>query len=163
MKYWRVYKIVIIAIGMILTGTIGFPALAFLYVPRPALASEFLLAIRLTSIPNDGVPREYVVRAEDQDAWTKHSERIVGRVYLMRSADDKVRAFPTRGRFGISIRYDQDAKVFKDACWGVRFDIDGNPLGKEDLDIHGDTIAIPLKTESTDVWIRRGDLISKIN
>jgi menaquinol-cytochrome c reductase iron-sulfur subunit len=54
-----------------------------------AAAGDFLRVASLDSLPADGVPRQFPVVADQQDAWTFFPKQRVGSVFLRRTAADQ--------------------------------------------------------------------------
>src|SRR5579864_6002522 len=43
----------------------------------------------LAAVPDDGIPRQFPVIADRQDAWTRYPDEAIGAVYLRRQAGSK--------------------------------------------------------------------------
>jgi Rieske Fe-S protein len=111
---------------------LGLPALAFLLDPRnrPARENDFKTVARLTDLPL-GKPRQVVIRDLCRDAWTVHPDDVIGRVWLVRRADDQIDAFTsTCPHLGCSINFAEKEKLFLCPCHGGTFDLDGHRVEK---------------------------------
>lgn len=82
--------------GAVFGAVLGVPALAYLVDARnrPGRESDFRTVASLNELV-EGIPTEVIVKETRIDAWTLHPDDIVGRVWLIRRANDKVEAFTT--------------------------------------------------------------------
>ncbi len=120
---------------------LGFPAIAYLIDPRNrrTVKSDFQRVARLSELPKPGadgraVPRQFVIRELRRDAWTLHPDSIVGRVWLMRGGDDRVRAFTTIcPHLGCSINLGESGERFVCPCHNAAFTLDGERVGEAQL------------------------------
>ncbi len=89
----------------VITGTVAglVPLLAGLFFAADPMrrkgesGAPFIPAASLDSVPADGRPRVFPIRADKQDAWNRFVDVPVGAVYLIRLAErpDEVIAFNT--------------------------------------------------------------------
>ena len=100
---------------------------------RSAGKAKLIDVAPLEAVPDDGVPHEFAVRADRQDAWNRYPNVPVGSVYLIRQPGQKtVKAFnATCPHLGCMVGYLPDKKYFRCPCHTSAFDLDG----KRKLDI----------------------------
>jgi hypothetical protein len=108
---------------------------------REDTPTEWARVAELTSIPDDGIPHRFPVYVSKRDAWTRLPDRVIGSVYLTRSARaDSVTALRAthHSKLFIPVEYDARDGVFESVCWNVRFSTSGvcldNKDGMEDLE-----------------------------
>lgn len=126
LKFWTV------ALGGVVTALLGVPGVAYIIDPRRRSAPPrgFRRVARLSELPKprDGrpVPVQVVISDARRDAWTVHPEEVVGRVWLLRQADDSVVAFSSIcPHLGCSINFDAPAGRFICPCHGGVFELTG--------------------------------------
>lgn len=86
--------------------------------------------VRVTSleaVPDDGVPRQFPVIADRQDAWNRFPDEAIGAVYLRRTkGSEEVEAFnaicPHAGCF---VNFDRKQDVYQCPCHDSSFDLSG--------------------------------------
>ncbi|HJT33000.1 MAG TPA: Rieske 2Fe-2S domain-containing protein [Pirellulales bacterium] len=86
--------------------------------------------VRVTSleaVPDDGVPRQFPVIADRQDAWNRFPDEAIGAVYLRRTkGSEGVEAFnaicPHAGCF---VNFDRKQNVYQCPCHDSSFDLSG--------------------------------------
>jgi menaquinol-cytochrome c reductase iron-sulfur subunit len=112
-----------------LVGTLlGIPAVAYLLDARnrPAKPGSFKAVARLSELVVN-LPTQVVIRDVRQDAWTLHPNDVIGRVWLIRRADDRVEAFTTIcPHLGCSINFESTQKLFICPCHNGTFNLDGS-------------------------------------
>ena len=156
----RIQAALCITIASSMALALALPAAAFLTAPFMGTPDDWHFLTPLASIPDDGVPRLFVVYADDHDAWVRNKERIVGRVFLVRQPGaTEVQAFHAISRRGMSIHYDGAAKRFEQACWSVFFSLDGKPLRESDRGID-DMVAVPVTQRGGSVCIREIEFLA---
>jgi hypothetical protein len=124
---------------------------------RPTSASEWYRVADTSSL-GDGSPLHLKVRAESCDAWTRHPDRILGEVFVLRNPqDDGLIAFradhhPT---LRIPVVYDASTRRFRSKCWRVEFGLDGKEtmVGDRPL-INAELERVPISLVGTDVWVQ---------
>lgn len=86
---------------------------------------------RLSALPI-GVPYEYAIIDERDDAWVKYPREAVGSVWLIRQPDGvkpPVVAYTAEcPHLGCAIRLADDKKAFRCPCHNAAFALDGQPL-----------------------------------
>ncbi len=120
-------KWMIHAMGALFALVLGVPAVAFLIDARnrPARNSGFRTVARLSEL-EVGVPKQAAVVDVRRDAWTLHSNDVLGRVWLIRRDQDQVEAFTTTcPHLGCSINWEEKAGQFLCPCHGGTFDANG--------------------------------------
>jgi menaquinol-cytochrome c reductase iron-sulfur subunit len=82
----------------------------------------------LDSLPADGMPRQYPVVANRQDAWNLFPNEPIGAVFLRRlPGSDKVDAFnATCPHAGCMVAFKPDRQQFQCPCHTSAFQIDGH-------------------------------------
>ena len=93
-------------------------------------ASRKTIPIRLTtldSLPDDGVPRQFPVVTDHQDAWNLYRNEPIGAVYLVREpGSDKVVAFnATCPHAGCLVDFQPQKKQFACPCHKSLFTVTG--------------------------------------
>jgi menaquinol-cytochrome c reductase iron-sulfur subunit len=120
----------------------------------------------LEAVPDDGIPRQFPVIADRQDAWNRFPDEAIGAVYLRRkSGSDEVEAFnascPHAGCF---VAFQADRDVYQCPCHDSAFNIAGEcKYGPSPRDLDS------LKTETREdggqksIWVRYQDFYSGIH
>lgn len=98
-----------------------------------ASAAEKGRRIRIASLdalPDDGVPRQFPVIADRDDAWNHFPNEAIGAVYLRRTkGSDKVQAFnATCPHAGCFVAYKPDRQAYQCPCHTSAFEIDGKMI-----------------------------------
>jgi menaquinol-cytochrome c reductase iron-sulfur subunit len=80
--------------GTICAGCVlaGIPAISGVVVMLDPLRlapkdAAFIDVTTLDSLPADGTPRKFIIKADKQDAWSRFPDRVIGAVYLRRIPD----------------------------------------------------------------------------
>ena len=118
------------SLSAVFAAVLGFPAIAYLIDARNRKVpdSSFKTVAKLSELVVDD-PKQFVIRNERRDAWTLHPNDIIGRVWLVRRAGDKVEAFTTIcPHLGCSINFDDPTKSFICPCHGGTWDDKGNKV-----------------------------------
>jgi hypothetical protein len=147
-------KIAIMLICAIV-ASVGF---AFLLTPAQlSPPSPWVWFAEIGTLPEDGTPVHVKVAIPERDAWTRHLDRVLGRVFLRRvPGTDAVVALHSITRYGSSVEYDVEAGLFHDRrCWGFRFDMDGKCV---DPHPHSDLLKLDVQICEGRVYIRLRDL-----
>jgi menaquinol-cytochrome c reductase iron-sulfur subunit len=135
-------------LGAIVAVVVGAPALAYLLDPVVRWATKkgegsdenFTDVAKLSELPLNGAPREFIVRETRRDGWTLYPEMIVGRVFLMRqrsaNGQEEIKAFTTTcPHLGCSVNYTgnptPDSVTFQCPCHGARFKLNGQRVDPE--------------------------------
>lgn len=130
------YKLLTVAFG----GIVGvFPVLSGLAVfldpvkrrrDSGASTGDFVKVTSLSSIPADGVPRQFAVVADQQDAWTMFPAQRIGSVFLRRTAEDQpVECFTSIcPHAGCSVGYSSETNTYTCPCHNSQFALDGEPI-----------------------------------
>ncbi len=126
------------ALGALFGLLLGVPGVAYLIDPRNRRAAErgFRRVARLSELPEpteDGVPvpHQVVIRATRRDAWTLHAEEVIGRVWLVRDAENGVTAFTTIcPHLGCSVNFDAAEHRFKCPCHNGTFEVTGERVAQ---------------------------------
>lgn len=89
--------------------------------------ATFLPITDLSSLPDDGVPRQFAVISDRVDAWTGFSAEPVGAVYLRREkGSEKIEAFSaTCPHAGCFIEMQENNHGFRCPCHNSAFTLDG--------------------------------------
>jgi menaquinol-cytochrome c reductase iron-sulfur subunit len=125
-------------LAVFLGGILGlFPFLTGLVVlfdplRRRGNQGNWIRIATLDALPDDGIPRQFEVIADKQDAWNKYLNQPIGAVYLIREpGSQKVAAFnATCPHAGCFIGYLAQQKHFACPCHKSTFDLSGERLTK---------------------------------
>ncbi len=119
----------------------------------------------LDAVPDDGIPRQFPVIADRQDAWNRFPNEAIGAVYLRRkNGSEEVEAFnascPHAGCF---VAFLADREAYQCPCHDSAFDIEGHcKYGPSPRDLDA------LKTETREegglkaVWVQYQDFYSGV-
>lgn len=109
----------------------------------------------LESLPKDGTPRKFSIRADRSDAWNKYPHAPVGAVYLRRAGEKKVEALnvicPHAGCF---VDYRPGSRSFLCPCHNSKFNLDGtiaDPRSPSPRPL--DALEVEIRNE-TEVWVQ---------
>jgi hypothetical protein len=122
-------RIVIFGVSLILTLAIALPCGAFLFDPLHRTPERSWIPVTDVSILNfDGTPAQYPVIVPCRDAWMRKPDLTVGYAFLRRvSESEKVVALhDVTEPMGLPLMYDEEQQEFRDCCWNLRFDLNGN-------------------------------------
>jgi menaquinol-cytochrome c reductase iron-sulfur subunit len=122
---------------------------------RKSEQNALVLVTRLHSLPEDGLPRKFVVISSHSDAWNRSPSMPVGAVYLLRTGPASVRALnvvcPHAGCF---VDFVQDRKNFVCPCHNSAFALDGRISDPKSPSPRGlDELEVQIRNES-EVWVR---------
>jgi menaquinol-cytochrome c reductase iron-sulfur subunit len=114
-------------------------------------------AIRVTSlnsVPEDGLPRKFVVVSDQSDAWNHNPSVPVGAVYLRRTGAKSVQAFnvvcPHAGCF---VDFVAARRSYLCPCHNSAFGLDGNITDPKSPSPRGlDELEVEIRNE-TEVWV----------
>jgi Rieske Fe-S protein len=129
------------ALGAVFAFLLGVPGVAYLVDPRNRTVSsgQFKRVARLAELPAPAeggkpIPKQFVIRDTRRDAWTLHTDFVVGRVWLMRRGNNEVDAFTTIcPHLGCSINFQADQERFGCPCHNGAFHLTGERLTQEEL------------------------------
>lgn len=62
---------------------------------KSAAAGDLVLVTTLDALPDDGLPHEFPIIRERQDAWTHHPAQTIGTIFLRRTGETDVEAWTT--------------------------------------------------------------------
>lgn len=119
----------------------------------------------LTAVPADGVPRQFPVIADRQDAWTRYPNEAIGAVYLRRQPDsDDVEAFnATCPHAGCFVAFNRQREVFQCPCHDSAFKIDGQfEFGPSPRDLDRLDAEVRAADDQKEVWVRYVDYLTGI-
>lgn len=143
---------------MLVCTSVASAGLAFLLSPaQSSPPSPWVWVAEIERLPEDGTPVHVKVAIPERDAWTRHPDRVLGRVFLRRvPGTDTVVALHSITRYGSSVEYDVEAGQFHDRrCWGFRFDMDGKCV---DPHPHYDLLKLGVQIRDGRVYISLRDL-----
>lgn len=137
------------ALGAILGGGLGLPALTYLLAPgRRAAASAWIDAADLNQLSN-GVPEEVTLRRTRMDGWKITSEKSTA--WVVRLDEKEVIALsPQCTHLGCAYHYDERKREFVCPCHTSNFALDGKvltgpaprPLDRFDVKIENNRVLI---------------------
>lgn len=119
----------------------------------------------LGELPDDGIPRQFPVIADRQDAWTRYTKEAIGAVYLRRSAgSEEVEAFnATCPHAGCFVAFNRQRSVFQCPCHDSAFKIDGQfEFGPSPRDLDKLDAEIRSSEGEKEVWVRYVDYYTGI-
>jgi menaquinol-cytochrome c reductase iron-sulfur subunit len=115
---------------------------------------EFVNVTTLDSLPGDGTPQKFMIKADKQDAWSRFPDRVIGAVYLRRLQGDVIQAFNVVcPHLGCAIEFREVEKDYFCPCHNSDFALEDGAQGK------GSPSARPLdsletKVEDGLVWVK---------
>jgi menaquinol-cytochrome c reductase iron-sulfur subunit len=117
--------------------------------------STLVQVTSLNSIPEDGLPRKFVVVASHTDAWNRVPSVPIGAVYLRRTGPKSVQAFnvvcPHAGCF---VDYVPSRKGYLCPCHNSTFGLDGQISDSRSPSPRGlDELPVEIRKE-LEVWVR---------
>lgn len=116
----------------------------------------------LEALPDDGVPRQFPVIADRQDAWNRFPNEAIGAVYLRRKqGSDEIEAFnATCPHAGCFVNYLPDRKTYQCPCHDSAFDVDGHcKYGPSPRDLDALDAEVRREGDSRSIWVRYVDFI----
>jgi menaquinol-cytochrome c reductase iron-sulfur subunit len=122
---------------------------------RRGTVGGFVKVTSLASVPPDGVPRRFVVLAEQVNAWNRRSGVRVGAVFLRRTGEQDLRALNvTCPHAGCAVEYAAARRGFLCPCHDSTFALDGavndprspSPRGLDELEVE--------VRNTSEVWVR---------
>jgi menaquinol-cytochrome c reductase iron-sulfur subunit len=128
------YRIGSSALGGLMALMLAVPGVAFVLDPlrrgskKKGIEQEIT---RLSALPV-GIPNEYAIIDERDDAWVKYPREAVGSVWLIRQppgSEPAVVALTAEcPHLGCAVRLEADSKSFRCPCHNAAFDLAGHPL-----------------------------------
>jgi menaquinol-cytochrome c reductase iron-sulfur subunit len=122
---------------------------------RKSEQNAFLLVTSLPSLPEDGLPRKFVVVSSHTDAWNRNPSMPVGAVYLRRTGPKSIQAFnvvcPHAGCF---VDYVAARQSYICPCHNSVFALNGkisDPKSPSPRSL--DELQVELRND-TEVWVR---------
>lgn len=114
----------------------------------------------LAALPDDGVPRQFPVIADRQDAWTRYRDEAIGAVYLRRQpGSEEVEAFnATCPHAGCFVAFNRERDVYQCPCHDSAFNVDGklnygpSPRNLDQLDAD-----VRASGDQKEIWVRYVD------
>jgi len=158
-------------LAVFLGGILGvFPLLTGLVVffdplRRRGNQGNWIRIATLDALPDDGIPRQFEVIADKQDAWNKYLNQPIGAVYLVRQPGaEKVSAFnATCPHAGCFIGYQSQQKHFACPCHKSTFDLAGVRLSKRspsprDMDsLEAEVRVADSQSGGKELWVKYTD------
>lgn len=113
----------------------------------------FVKVASLASLPSDGMPQKFTVRADKSDAWNRFPNQPVGAVFLRRLADDEVTAVNQRcPHLGCAVDLKEATQSYRCPCHDSSFTLDGtrnNAIPPRDLD----ALPVEIRNEN-EIWVK---------
>ncbi|HWB13663.1 MAG TPA: Rieske 2Fe-2S domain-containing protein [Pirellulales bacterium] len=119
----------------------------------------------LAALPDDGVPRQFPVIADRQDAWTRYPNEAIGAVYLRRQAgSSEVECFnATCPHAGCFVAFNRTRNVYQCPCHDSAFKVDGQfEFGPSPRDLDKLDAEVRQSDEQQEIWVRYVDYLSGI-
>lgn len=119
----------------------------------------------LTALPDDGVPRQFPVIADRQDAWTRMPNEAIGAVYLRRKpGSEEVEAFnATCPHAGCFVAFNRSRDAFQCPCHDSAFGVDGQrAFGPSPRDLDRLDAEVRQSGEQKELWVRYVDYITGV-
>ena len=122
---------------------------------RRGTTGGFVKVTTLASVPPDGVPRRFMVLADQVNAWTRRANVRVGAVFLRRTSEKDVRAFNvTCPHAGCTVEHAAARGAFLCPCHDSTFALDGtvndprspSPRGLDELEVE--------VRRDAEIWVR---------
>ncbi|MEK7685436.1 MAG: Rieske 2Fe-2S domain-containing protein [Verrucomicrobiota bacterium] len=122
---------------------------------RKSQAGASIRVTSLGSLPNDGTPRKFSIRADRSDAWNKYPHAPVGAVYLRRTGEKTVEALnvvcPHAGCF---VDYRAADRSFFCPCHNSSFNVDGTIADLKSPSPRAlDSLEVEIRHQ-TEVWVK---------
>ena len=163
------------ALAVVIGGVISvFPVLAGLFTFADPLRSRvrggdgedkdepgrLVRVTSLAALPDDGVPRQFPVIADRQDAWNRFPNEPIGAVYLRREqGSGQVEAFnATCPHAGCFVNFDRKRNVYQCPCHDSSFNLDGQcEHGPSPRALDALTTELRPAGDEQEVWVRYVD------
>ena len=119
----------------------------------------------LTAVPDDGIPRQFPVITDRQDAWTRYPNEAIGAVYLRRQAGRKeIECFnATCPHAGCFVAFNRARNVYQCPCHDSAFKADGKfEFGPSPRDLDRLDAEIRRSDDQQEIWVRYVDYITGI-
>jgi menaquinol-cytochrome c reductase iron-sulfur subunit len=122
---------------------------------RNADENAFVRVTTLGSVPEDGLPRKFVVVASRTDAWSRNAAGPIGAVYLRRAGEKAIQAFnvvcPHAGCF---VDFIPSRQSYICPCHNSMFSLDGKISDPRSPSPRGlDQLEVQIRNE-TEVWVK---------
>lgn len=117
----------------------------------------------LAALPDDGVPRQFPVIADRQDAWTRYRQEAIGAVYLRRQpGSDEVEAFnATCPHLGCFVSFNRERDIYQCPCHKSAFSIDGHTEeGPSPRDLDKLETELRPAGDAQEIWVRFVDYVT---
>lgn len=142
------------------TGLVLVPAAAGLAVltdplHRKAAAGEKQFVALLDSLPADGQPQKFAIRASRVDAWNKMPNAPVGAIYLRRTGEKSVEALNvTCPHAGCFVDFRRAQKDYFCPCHNSSFDLAGKISDPNSPSRRGmDRLEVEIRQER-EIWVK---------
>ena len=116
----------------------------------------------LEALPDDGLPRQFPVIADRQDAWNRFPNEAIGAVYLRRQkGSDQVEAFSaTCPHAGCFVNFLADRNTYQCPCHDSAFDVAGHcKYGPSPRDLDSLDAEVRSEGDGRSIWVRYVDFI----
>lgn len=122
---------------------------------RRSAAQGLVKVTTLASVPPDGVPRRFVVVADQVNAWTRRNQVRVGAVYLRRASEEAIQAFNVAcPHAGCLVDYAAARNGFLCPCHDSTFALDGSINDPQSPSPRGlDELEVEIRADS-EIWVR---------
>jgi menaquinol-cytochrome c reductase iron-sulfur subunit len=139
----------IYAIGAMISGALGVPALAYLFFPPKVLQPDEWIEIGDATRLAPNAPTEMSFRRNRVDGWKVISEKSTA--WVVKAADNRIAAFgPQCTHLGCAYHWDEAKNLFLCPCHNSLFGPDGNvkagpaprPLDRYDVKVEGNKLLI---------------------
>jgi menaquinol-cytochrome c reductase iron-sulfur subunit len=122
---------------------------------RKSGENTFIEVTSLSSVPEDGLPRKFVIVASHEDAWNRNPAVPVGAVYLRRTGPKSVQALnvvcPHAGCF---VDFVPASKSYTCPCHNSMFSLNGKISDPRSPSPRGlDELEVQIRNDS-EVWVK---------
>jgi menaquinol-cytochrome c reductase iron-sulfur subunit len=121
---------------------------------RRGLEADLVMVTKLGALPENGMPKSFVIEADRVDAWTTQRSAPVGAVYLRRTRDGVIALNVVCPHAGCFVGLASDRSRFACPCHGSSFDLDGainDPASPSPRDM--DELEVEVRN-GDEVWVR---------
>ena len=121
---------------------------------RSTADAEFIEVTTLDSLPADGTPQKFTVKADQQDAWSRFPNRVIGAVYLRKTGEKEVQAFNVVcPHLGCAVDFRETERDYFCPCHNSAFDLENGTQEASSPSARG-LDSLETEIRGTQVWVR---------